>query len=131
MSIIVPSTQAEAFRFREKRMREEFMMTPTLTQPHKITVNRSDLRQNQSEYLGRARGTSVIKVIGRGAEEDKYVLDKKYFEDLIEQLRSTCETLNVMKDQKLFNQILKASQTIDEDIRLGKLHSFEEAFGED
>ncbi len=33
-------------------------------------------------------------------------------------------------DQKLFSQILKASATIDEDMRLGILHSFEDAFGE-
>ena len=41
------------------------------------------------------------------------------------------ETLEIIKDQKLFGQILKASKTIDDDIRLGKLHSFEEAFRED
>ena len=33
-------------------------------------------------------------------------------------------------DSKLFNQLLRASVTMDEDIRLGKLHSIEEAFGE-
>ena len=41
------------------------------------------------------------------------------------------ETLEITMDAKLYGQILKVAETVDEDTRLGKLHSFEEAFGED
>ena len=35
-----------------------------------------------------------------------------------------------MSDQKLFPQIMMAADTLDDDLRLGRLHSFEEAYEE-
>jgi CTP:phosphocholine cytidylyltransferase-like protein len=107
------------------------MTALALTQPQKIRVNRSELREKQSKYLRQATGNQIVEVAGRFEEEERYLVDKQYLDDLIAKLRSLTETLNIMKDQRLFSQIMKASETIDEDIRLGKLHSFEEAFGED
>ena len=52
-------------------------------------------------------------------------------DELVKKLKAATENLAVVKDRKLFSQILKASATMDEDIRLGKLHSFEEAIGEE
>ena len=46
-------------------------------------------------------------------------------------LASAMETLEIAMDRKLFNQILAAADTLDEDLRLGKLHSLEDAFAED
>ena len=106
------------------------MTAVTLIRPQTIQVNRSDLRDQQSKFLRQASGNRIVLVVGR-EEEEKYVVDMKYLDEVIAKLRSAMETMNVMKDQKLFTQILKASETIDEDIRLGKLHSFEEAFGEE
>jgi hypothetical protein len=40
------------------------------------------------------------------------------------------ETLEITSDQKFFKQILSAADNLEENARLGKLHSFEEAFGE-
>jgi len=34
-------------------------------------------------------------------------------------------------DRKLFNQILATADSLEEDVRQGKLHSLEEAFPED
>lgn len=107
-----------------------FMTARALIRPETIQVNRSELRTQQSKFLQKASGNRIVLVVGR-AEEEKYVVDKKYLDEVIAKLRSAMETMNVMKDQRLFAQILKASETIDEDIRLGKLHSFEEAFGEE
>jgi hypothetical protein len=107
------------------------MTALALTRPQRITVNRSDFRDEQSKYLRKASGNTVVQVMGRGEEEQRYLVDKVYLDEIIEKLQSAMETLHVMKDQRLFSQILKASETIDENIRLGKLHSFEEAFGED
>jgi hypothetical protein len=45
-----------------------------------------------------------------------------------EDVESLVETLEIMADRRLFDQIMAASETIDDDLRRGKLHSFEEAF---
>ena len=102
-----------------------------LTQPHLVTVKRSDLRQNQRATLKRAQGRTVVVISGSGAEgEEKLLLDKQYFDEVIGKLRAAIETLEITSDRKLFSQIMTAAGTLDEDIRLGKLKSFEEAFGE-
>ncbi len=63
--------------------------------------------------------------------EEKVVLDKKYFDQIRQQLEAVVETLEIAMDRKLFNQILAAADTLDEDLRLGKLHSLEDAFAEE
>lgn len=100
----------------------------TLTNPSTLRVGRSELRQNQSSILGKAKGNTVVVITSSG-EEDKFVLAREYFEKLVGQLKSAAETLEITCDPKLLSKILAVSKTIDEDIRLGKLHSFEEAFG--
>lgn len=107
------------------------MTAALLTQPQRIRVNRSELREQQSKYLRQATGNKIVQVVGRVGEEERYVVDSKYLDEVLEKLNSLWETLNIMRDQRLFAQIMKASETIDEDIRLGKLHSLEEAFGEE
>ncbi len=103
-------------------------MSAPLLKPQKVKTSRSELRQRQSFILGRAKGRTVVVVRTRGREE-KYVLDKAYFEEIMEKLRAALETLEITADTRLFGQLLKAAETIDEDIRRGKLHSLEEAFG--
>jgi hypothetical protein len=95
-----------------------------------IQVNRSELRQNQSALLKKARGRTVVVVTARSEDEEKCVVDRKYFEQILERLRTAIETLEITTDPKLFGQLLRAAETVDEDIRLGRLRSFEEAFGE-
>jgi hypothetical protein len=46
-------------------------------------------------------------------------------------LESRYETQEIAMDRKLFDQILAARDTLEEDLRLGKLHSLEEAFAEE
>jgi hypothetical protein len=106
-------------------------MSAALTHPQIFRVNRTDLRDNQSKYLREASGTKIFEVSGKAGEEERYIVDKVYLDEVLRKLKAMHETLEIIKDQKLFDQILRASKTIDEDIRLGKLHSFEEAFGED
>jgi hypothetical protein len=107
------------------------MSTQRPAGPERVKVNRSQLRQNQSKIFRRAKGRTIIQVTGWNEEDEKYVVDKRYFEDLLQKLRATVETLEITTDPKLFAQILRAADTIDQDARLGKLHSFEEAFGEE
>ena len=98
--------------------------------PHLVTVKRSELRQKQRATLKKAKGRTVVLISASDEEEEKLVLDKGYFDELVGKLRAAAETLEITMDERLFPRILKAAKTLDKDIRLGKLHSFDEAFGE-
>ena|SRR2546425_7482994 len=102
-----------------------------LTNPQMVSVNRSELRKNQRAVLRKARGHTVVVVEASDEGEEKVVVDKNYFEDVLKRLRALRETLEIMGDERLFGQIMKAADTLDEDMRLGRLHSIEEAFKED
>jgi hypothetical protein len=106
-------------------------MTQALTHPKKIRVNRTDLRKNQRETLKRAKGSTVVVISASDREDEKLLLDKSYFDELVQKLSSLVETLDITTDRKLFPQILRAASTLEDDTRRGRLHSFEEAFGED
>ena len=99
----------------------------------KITVKRSELRQNQSKLLGKAKGRTVLVINSPtgGDENRKYVLDQAYFDDLLKRYSSLMETLEITVDRKLFNQIMAVADSLEQDLRVGRLHSFEEAFGEE
>lgn len=101
-----------------------------LTHPEKLEVGRSRLRQNQSAVLRKARGRTVVVITARDKDEEKCVVDKRYFEEILRGLRAALETLEIATDARLFNQILKTAKTLDDDVQLGKLQSLEEAFAE-
>ncbi len=62
----------------------------------------------------------MVVVSSSGGEvEEKYVLGKAYFEDLLNQMESLTDTLEIMADRRLLNQITSASDTLDEDLRRG------------
>ncbi len=102
-----------------------------LTQPQLVTVKRSDLRQHQRATLKRAKGLTVVRISASSDEDEKLVIDKEYFDELLAKLRAAVETLEITLDKRLFPRILAVERTLDEDIRLGRLSSFEEAFGEE
>ena len=58
-------------------------------------------------------------------------LGKAYFEDLLNQMQSLTDTLEIMADRRLLNQIMSVSDTLDEDLRVGRLAGIEEAFADD
>ncbi|HEU0047925.1 MAG TPA: hypothetical protein VFQ43_10020 [Nitrososphaera sp.] len=107
------------------------MSVMALTQPERKIVNRSELRQKQSATLRMARGNQVVVISATHEEDEKLLMDKKYFDELVQKLRAVIDTLDIMSDQKLFKQIVGVAATLEEDTRLGRLHSFEEAFGEE
>jgi hypothetical protein len=106
------------------------MSVGALARPEKIAVKRSELRQNQSRLLGKAKGRTVLVINGptEGDENKKYVLDKAYFDDLLKRYSALLETLEITVDRKLFGQIMAVAEGLEEDLRQGRLHSFEEAF---
>lgn len=107
------------------------MPKTALTNAEIIEVNRTELRQNQSALLRRARGRRVLLIKANDETEQKVVLDKIYFDEIRQRLEAVVETLEIAMDRKLFNQILAAADTLEDDLRLGKLHSLEDAFAED
>ena len=107
------------------------MTTRTLRRPHTVRVNRSDLRQKQRETLSQAKQNTVVVISANDPNDEKLLVDKKYFDDLVQRMSSLVETLEITADRKLFGQILRAASRLKEDARLGKLHSFEEAFRND
>jgi hypothetical protein len=107
------------------------MSVLALKRPEPKIVNRSELRQKQSATLRMARGSQVVVISATHKEDETVLLDKKYYDDLVQKLQAVIETLEIMSDQRLFKQIVGVAQTLEEDTRLGKLHSFEDAFGEE
>jgi len=106
-------------------------MEPSVLDTKMLEVNRSDLRQHQSLWLKKARGQHVLLITSNDSDEQKVVLDKQYFDEIRRRQESLLETLEIVMDRKLFKQILAAADTLEEDLRLGKLHSLEDAFAED
>ena len=96
--------------------------------PKTIEVNRSELRQDQSSVLKKATGERVVVVSATSDDAEKYIVDRKYFEEIVKQWRSAIETLEIAADTRLFNNLLRVAGAIDKELREGKLHSFEEAF---
>lgn len=106
------------------------MQGTALARPRRVAANRTELRQNQRAVLRQAKGSTVVVVAGRDEGDEKVVLDRNYFEEVLRRLRGLRETLEISMDERLFARIQAAANTLDEDMRLGKLRSFEEAFGE-
>ena len=108
------------------------MGVSSLLKPEKIAVGRTELRNRQSNILGKAKGRKIVVVSGSSSEaEEKYVVGKTYFEDLLTQLASLSETMEILADRRLFNQIMSATDTLGEDLRLGRLAGIDEAFADD
>jgi len=105
-------------------------MSPSaLLKPERVRTNRTRLRQEQNAILKKAKGRTVVVVNARGRKDEKCVLDKRYFDEILESFQAALETLQITADHRLFSQLLLAGETIDKDVRAGRLHSLEEAFG--
>jgi hypothetical protein len=106
------------------------MAKAVLARPALVEVNRSEFRQRQSALLRKVKGRTMLVISAHEREDEKLVVDREYFDDLVANLRSAVETLAIATDERLFSRILAAAVTLEQDVRGGKLHSFEEAFGE-
>jgi hypothetical protein len=107
------------------------MTALALTNPRTVRVNRTQFRENLRAMLDQAQDCTVIEISAAKNEDERLLLDRKYFDELVRRVNSLVETLEITTDRKLFAQIMRAASTLEEDTRLGKLHSFEEAFEED
>ena len=103
----------------------------SITNPKQVRVNRTDFRQNQRDFLEKAKGRTVVVISAEEQGEEKFVLDKNYFDEIMYRLKASVETLEIAMDESLLRKVLKAAETLDSDIRHGRLHSMDEVFGED
>lgn len=102
-----------------------------LTRPKTVSVNRTEFRDNLRAMLDQAQDCTVVEISAPNDEDQRLLLDKKYFDELVKTLKSLMETLEITTDRKLYDQIVRAASALEENTRLGRLHSFEEAFKED
>ena len=107
------------------------MSTLEKTNPKKLRVNRTQFRDNLRAMLDQAQDSTVIEISANDVNDEKLLLDKRYFDLLVNRLNSLVETLEITTDRRLFGQIMRAASTLGDDIAQGKLHSFDEAFSED
>lgn len=55
-------------------------------------------------------------------------MSQAYFYPTNKQITEVFETLEIAADRKLFTQVLASADTLEEDLRSGKLYSLDDAF---
>src|SRR5260370_36336712 len=91
-------------------------------------VSATSLRGRLKTYMKAAKGGNVVLIENR-RQESKYLVDKGWLDALVRERESVLATLEVLADRELTNRLLKLAETIDEDVRSGRLHTMEEIFG--
>ena len=91
-------------------------------------VSATKLRDRFRQYTKQAKRKKVILIHNR-RQESKYLVDKEWLDKMIREHESLLATLEVLSDPELTKRLLKLGQTIDGDVRAGRLHSMEEVFG--
>jgi len=91
-------------------------------------VSATSLRGRLKTYMKAAKGDKVVLIENR-RQESKYLVDKEWLDALVRERESVLATLEVLADRELTNRLLKLAETIDEDVRAGRLHTMEEVFG--
>ena len=62
-------------------------------------------------------------------QEEKYVVDKEWLDNVVRERESILATLEVLADRKLTNRLIELSKTIDDDVQDNRLYSMDEVFG--
>jgi PHD/YefM family antitoxin component YafN of YafNO toxin-antitoxin module len=91
-------------------------------------VSATSLRGRLKTYMNAAKGGKVVLIENR-RQESKYLVDKDWLDTLVRERESILATLEVLADRELTNRLLILAETIDEDVRAGRLHAMEEVFG--
>jgi hypothetical protein len=104
--------------------------TQTLLKPHRVSVKQSELAQSDRIALRKAKGRTVVVLTARAGEDEKCVIDKGYFEEMLREMRSLKETLEIMADKQLYQRLMRSSKTLKRDARAGRLHTMEEVLRE-
>jgi len=92
-------------------------------------VSATTLRGGLKRYMKQARGGKVVLIENR-RQESKYLVDKQWLDTVMRERESTLATLEILADRELTNRSLKLAEAIDEDVRVGRLHTMAEVFDE-
>src|SRR6202045_2490587 len=102
-----------------------------MDEPGAVTVRKvsaTSLRGRLKTYMKAAKGGKVVLIENR-RQEPKYLVDKEWLDTLMRERESILATLEVLADRELTSRLLKLAETIDGDVRAGRLHTMEEVFG--
>lgn len=89
----------------------------------------TEVRENFRHYAATARGGRVVLITNK-QQAAKYLVDKEWLDNLVRERESVLATLEVLADRELTERLLKTAETIDEDLRAGRLRTMAEVFGE-
>jgi len=92
-------------------------------------VSVTTLRGRLKGYMKQARGGNLVLINNR-RQESKYLVDKDWLDTVMRERESILATLQILADRELTARLLKLAETVDEDVRAGRLHTIEEVFGE-
>jgi len=94
-------------------------------------VSATSLRGRLKTYMKAARGGKVVLIENR-RQDSKYLVDKEWLDAVMRERESILATLEILADRELTNRLVKLAETldntIDEDIRAGRLHTMDEVF---
>src|SRR5260370_14855758 len=88
-------------------------------------VSVTTLRGRVKGDMKQAIGCNVVLITNR-RQASKYLVDKDWLDTMMRERESILATLQVLADRELTNRLLKLAETVDEDVRAGRLHSMEE-----
>jgi hypothetical protein len=94
---------------------------------HVKKVTATDLRDRLRDRLKEAKNNRVLLVQNR-RQEEKYVVDKGWLDNLVRERESVVATLEVLADRKLTDRLIELSKTIDDDVENNRLYSMDEVF---
>ncbi|MHB8755642.1 MAG: hypothetical protein ACYC92_11900 [Candidatus Acidiferrales bacterium] len=94
----------------------------------KESVSATDFREHLAHYLNMTKSNAavLIEIRGRGS---KYVVDKDWLDNLVKEQESILATIDILLDPELTTRLLKTAQTVDDDLRAGRLRTMSEVFG--
>src|ERR1700730_10526484 len=115
------------FSISERTVGEMSMVTTKAVTVKKVSA--TTLRSSLKGYMKQARGGKVVLIESR-RQESKYLVDKDWLDTVMRERESILATLEILADRELTNRLLKLAETVDEDVRAGRLHTMEEVFGE-
>jgi len=100
-------------------------VTPTSIAVKKVTA--SALRDKLKTYLKEATENRVLLVENR-RQASKYLVDKEFFDSLVEERESILATLEILADRQLTDRLLALSKTINDDVAGGRLLTTADVF---
>jgi hypothetical protein len=94
-------------------------------------VSATNFRDRLNDCTRKTKGSAVTLVENR-RQEARYFVDKEWFDAQIREHESIKATFEILADRHLTAQLLKLAETIDDDVRTGKIHlnTMDDMFGE-